>query len=75
MSTGGIRSLKELEIATKIVQTFLSTNQTLAALQDIYEINSGNEKVLLGHINALIKIFTKAKEKLEGRQNGQRRIS
>lgn len=63
--------MKETDLAKEIIITFLEKSQTPDALADIYEITSGNNKLLLGHIIALINIFTKAKEQLEGDINEQ----
>lgn len=59
--------MNELEFTKHFIATFLSQGQTPDALYDLYEIKSGNDKLLLEHINALISIFEKAKEELETR--------
>lgn len=61
--------MTELELTKDIIIAFLSKYQTPAGLVGIYEINTGNKKCLLDHITALIEIFNKAKEQLEGDKN------
>lgn len=58
--------MNELEFTKHFIITYLSQVQTPDAIYDICEIRSGNNKPLLEHIKALINIFAKAKEQLEG---------
>ena len=58
----------ELELSKHLIVTYLSQAQTPDALCDLYEIRSGNDSLLLEHINALISIFKKAKKELERKQ-------
>ena len=61
--------MNELEFTKHFIITYFSQAQTIDAISDIYEIRSGNNKILLEHITAIINIFTKAKEQLEGDKN------
>lgn len=61
--------MNELEFTKNFIITYLSQDQTPDAIYDIYKIRSGNNKLLLEHITAIINIFTKAKEQLEGDKN------
>ena len=58
-------NIKEVEVAKNIILNNLSTNQNTENLRNIFEIRSNNKEILLEHINALINIFTRAKETLE----------
>lgn len=57
--------MNELQLAKKIIVTFLGNSLTPDSMYDLYEINSGNDDLLLEHIKALKKIFEVAIEQLE----------
>lgn len=61
--------MNEIEFAKRMILNTLGQNLSPEALSDAYEISHGNNKILLEHITAIINIFTKAKEKLEGDKN------
>lgn len=58
--------MKELAFAREFIASYLGKDITPQGANDLYEIHRGNKKVLLGHIDAIINIFTKAKTYLEG---------
>lgn len=57
--------MRELELSKEIITSYLNKNITLYGLNDLYEINDGNEKLLLEHLKALVNIFQKAIDYLE----------
>lgn len=57
--------ITELEVAKNIVTAFIGQYQTPRDVYELYEIRSGNNEVLLTHINAMIYILEKAKKQLE----------
>lgn len=57
--------MDEKECAINIIKTILSNGSTPESFNNLYEINSGNKEVLLGHITALRNIFTKAEKQLK----------
>lgn len=64
--------MKHKELAKKIITAYLtdSGNFTTEGFLVMYEINNGNDKLLLEHIKALKNIFEKAIEEMEGNNNG-----
>lgn len=52
------------DVAKEIICAYLSTSATPEGLNAIYEIRSGDKKVLLKHIKALCNIFDTAIEEL-----------
>ena len=56
---------KHTAIARAVILAYLGNGLRPDGLYDIYEINHGNKKVLLGHVMALKKIFEKAIEEIE----------
>lgn len=68
---------KELELTKDIIISYLSKSPTPEGINTIYEICHGNDKELLGHINALISIFETARDELvkehyERNKNGKK---
>lgn len=61
--------MTELEVAKNIVTAFIGQYQTSRDIYELYEIKSGNNKVLLDHINAMIYVLEKAKKQLEEDKN------
>lgn len=61
--------MTELEVAKNIVTAFIGQYQTSRDIYELYEIHSGNNKVLLDHINAMIYVLEKAKKQLEEDKN------
>ena len=57
--------MSELEVATNVIRTYLSKNINIESLNDLYEINIGNKKILKSHIDALKNIFEKASMELD----------
>lgn len=57
--------MNELDFVKQMISTYLAAEQKPDGLYDLFEINNGNKRLLLGHIDTLIKIFNKAKEQLE----------
>lgn len=57
--------MSELDVAKKIIIAFIGKDQSPRGLYEIFEIQSGNDKLLLEHINVIIRIFEKAKKQLE----------
>ena len=58
--------MKELTVAKEIIVAFLGKDVKPQGMSDLYEIYTGNKKVLLEHIKAIKNIFTKAETYLEG---------
>lgn len=56
---------REIEVAKAIILAYLSSNINCDSVNDIFEINSNNKKVLLEHITALKNIFTTAEGQLK----------
>ena len=61
--------MTELEVAKNIETAFIGQYQTSRDIYELYEIHSGNNKVLLDHINAMIYVLEKAKKQLEEDKN------
>lgn len=59
----------DIEIAKEIVVSFIGQHQTSRDIYELYEIQSGNNKVLLDHINAMIYVLESAKKQLEEDKN------
>ena len=58
--------MKELAFAREFISTYLGKDITPQGANDLYEIHTGNKKVLLEHIKAIKNIFTIAETYLEG---------
>jgi len=58
-----------IDIAKEIVTAFIGQYQTSRDIYELYEIQNGNNKVLLDHINAMIYVLEKAKKQLEEDKN------
>lgn len=56
---------RDLEVAKAIILAYLSSNINYDSVNDIFEINSNNKKVLLEHITAVKNIFTTAEGQLK----------
>lgn len=54
-----------IDIAKEIVVSFIGQHQTPRDIYEIYEIQSGNNKVLLDYIDIMIYILKSAKKQLE----------
>ena len=52
--------MTELEVATNVIRAYLSKGINIVNINELYEINHGNKKLLKGHIDALKNIFEKA---------------
>lgn len=57
--------MSELDVAKQIIVGFIGKDLSPRGLYEIFEIQSGNDKLLLEHINVIIRIFEKAKKQLE----------
>lgn len=57
--------MTELDVAKQIIVAFIGKDSSPRGLCEIFEIQSGNDKLLLEHINVIIRIFEKAKKQLE----------
>ena len=57
--------MTELDVAKQIIVAFMGKDASPRGLYEIFEIQSGNDKLLLEHINVIIRIFEKAKKQLE----------
>lgn len=64
--------MRHKELAKNVITAYLSKNGdfTPDGFFIMYEINSGNDELLLEHIKALKNIFEKAIEEMEGEKNG-----
>ena len=59
--------MKELDVAKSFVMKILSNNgePTPDGVYDMFEINRGNNEVLLQHLEAIISIINKAIEQIK----------
>lgn len=57
--------MSELDVAKEIIVAFIGKDLSPRGVYEIFEIQSGNDKLLLEHINLIIRIFEKAKKQLE----------
>lgn len=64
--------MTELEVAKEIIIAFIGKDPSPRGLYEIFEIQSGNNKLLLEHINVIIRIFEKAKKQLEEEMKGDK---
>lgn len=56
---------KYIEISKRFVIIILNQNMNIESANEIYEINSGNTKLLLKHLKAITNIMNKAIKELE----------
>lgn len=56
---------KYIEISKRFVIIILNQNMNIKSANEIYEINSGNTKLLLKHLKAITNIMNKAIKELE----------
>lgn len=56
---------KYIEISKRFVIIILNQNMNIKSSNEIYEINSGNTKLLLKHLKAITNIMNKAIKELE----------
>lgn len=56
---------RELDFARGVIINHLSTNVNPESLSAIFAIQQGDKEELLEHIEAILSIFSKAKEQLE----------
>lgn len=61
----------ELKTAINLLCYILGGNHepTIDSIADLYEIQNGNKKIILEHLKAIHKIFGKAIDDLEGKDN------
>lgn len=59
------------EIAKSIIINNLTVGGKPEGIRDIYDINAGDEELLLRHIKALKNIFEKAMEEMKGDKNNE----
>ena len=64
--------MTELDVAKEIIVAFIEKDPSPRSVYEIFEIQSGNDKLLLEHINAIIRIFEKAKKQLEEEMKGDK---
>ena len=57
--------MKNKEIAKAVIVSYLGRGLSGEGLATIYEINKGNNEVLLEHVKALKNIFERAIEEIE----------
>lgn len=63
--------MNKIELSKEIICAFLEKNISLNNLNELYEIKSGNKKILLEHLKALSNIFREATEELEKSENNE----
>ena len=63
--------MNKIELSKEIICAFLEKNISLNNLNELYEIKSGNKKILLEHLKALSNIFRGAIEELEKSENNE----
>ena len=56
---------KYIEISKMFVFSILNANPTVDGIADIYEINQGDNELLLKHLKAITNIMNKAIKELE----------
>lgn len=61
-----IKPVTAISIAKNMICAYLSTSMNAEGMSVIYEIRSGNKKLLLEHTKALRNIFDMAIKELEG---------
>lgn len=57
------------EIASAVIKSYLGTGLSSRGLSTIYEINMGNNELLLEHVKALKNIFERAIKEMEDEMN------
>lgn len=63
--------MNKIELSKEIICAFLEKNINLSNLNELYEIKSGNKKILLEHLKALSNIFRETIEELEKSENNE----
>ncbi len=63
--------MNKIELSKEIICAFLEKNISLNNLNELYEIKSGNKKLLLEHLKALSNIFRETIEELEKSENNE----
>ena len=58
------------DVAKGVILAYLETGYNAPSFYEMYEINNGNDEILLEHIKALHNIFGKAIKEMED-QNGK----
>lgn len=56
---------RELDFARGMIINYLSNGENADSLYAIFQIQQGDKEELLEHIEAILSIFSKAKEQLE----------
>lgn len=65
-----MNKFSEIEVAKRVITSYLSSSDNnYVSVAEALEIKSGNKELLLNHIEALINVFTVAKNKLEDELN------
>ena len=59
---------KYVEISKRFVIAILNQNINIESANEIYEINSGNTKLLLEHLKSITNIMNKAIKELERKE-------
>ena len=57
-----------VEISKRFVIAILNQNINIESINELYEINSGNTKLLLKHLKAITNIMNKAIKELERKE-------
>lgn len=57
-----------VEISKRFVIAILNQNINIESINELYEINSGNTKLLLKHLKAITNIVNKAIKELERKE-------
>lgn len=57
-----------VETAKRFVIVILNQNINIESVNELYEINSGNTKLLLEHIKAITSIMNQAIKELESKE-------
>ena len=57
-----------VEISKRFVIAILNQNINIESVNELYEINSGNTKLLLKHLKAITNIMNKAIKELERKE-------
>lgn len=63
-----------VELAKRFVLTILNNGEeaTIESMKDILAINSGDEKILLVHLKAIVSIMNKAIKELESGDSNEK---
>lgn len=61
--------MRNKEIAKAVITSYLSNKLSFESLGTVYEIQNGDDELLLEHVKALKNIFERAIKEIEGEKD------